>query len=96
MKNNYFYDLWNGDYLIIEKIEKTFDGPDLDVLCYVENEKGNKVQKKETHSIHPEQSGKSRVSIPKNRTTSQLQRNKWLQRSKYSKAVFVNSRVVNC
>ena len=46
MKNNYFYDLWNGDYLIIEKIEKTFDGPDLDVLCYVENEKGNKVQKR--------------------------------------------------
>ena len=48
MKNNYFYDLWNGDYLVIEKIEKTFDGRDLDVLCYVENEKGNKVQKKDS------------------------------------------------
>lgn len=46
MKNNYFYDLWNGDYLVIENVDKNFEGPEIPVYCFVENEKGNKVQLK--------------------------------------------------
>ena len=46
-KNNYFYDLWNGDHLIVKDVGNVIEGPEIDVSCYIENEKGNKVQHKE-------------------------------------------------
>tara|TARA_B100001250_G_C19813686_1_gene797070 strand:+ start:1948 stop:3444 length:1497 start_codon:yes stop_codon:yes gene_type:complete len=43
-QNNYFYDLWNGDHLIIKDVDKTFEGPDLEITCYEEHEEGEKVK----------------------------------------------------
>lgn len=35
-KNNYYYDLWNGDHLVVEKVHKEFEGIPLPVR-YVKN-----------------------------------------------------------
>tara|TARA_B110000008_G_C16977124_1_gene566328 strand:- start:5618 stop:7114 length:1497 start_codon:yes stop_codon:yes gene_type:complete len=42
-KNNYFYDLWNGDHLIVMSVDKTFEGPELEVNCYIEDLNGQEV-----------------------------------------------------
>lgn len=42
-QNNYFYDLWNGDHLIVNKVGKSFEGPEIMITCYQTDEKGSKV-----------------------------------------------------
>lgn len=44
-KNNYFYDLWNGDHLIVKKVDKTFEGPELEINCYIEDSDGQEVKR---------------------------------------------------
>jgi len=42
-QNNYFYDLWNGDHLIVKEVGKSFEGPELKITCFKTDDKGNKI-----------------------------------------------------
>ena len=33
-QNNYFYDLWNVDHLIVKEVGKSFEGPELNITCF--------------------------------------------------------------
>jgi len=43
-KNNYFYDLWNGDHLIVNEVGKTFEGPELIIPCFKVDDSGKKLE----------------------------------------------------
>ena len=51
-KNNYFYDLWNGDYLEVIDIEKNFEGPSINLKRVKETPEGKILKIDKTFSLN--------------------------------------------
>ena len=44
-QNNYYYDLWNGDHLMVNNVGKTLEGPYLETTVWKLDDEGKKIKK---------------------------------------------------